>query len=265
VLGQRYPNLEYMILDGGSSDGSVDIIRRYDAELAFWASEPDGGQAAAINQGFTRSTGDILCWLNSDDMLLPGALGYVAGKLDSGRPDLLFGNCLHFSDAVAVTEGSDVRRRHRMANLDLIDYIIQPATFWTREAWEATGPLDDQMAYAFDWDWFIRARRSGVSLVPDDKYLAIYRTHDARKTSVGAGARLEELASIYSRYSGPRFELLYKECLARRRHLQLWITWIQRFRLAAIYDWLLMKLYPRMFRGFSRSEVRDVVSVALGS
>jgi glycosyltransferase involved in cell wall biosynthesis len=262
VLGQRYPNLEYMILDGGSSDGSVDIIRRYEAELAFWASEPDGGQAAAINQGFARASGDILCWLNSDDMLLPGALTYVAGKLDPTRSELVFGNCLHFSNGVAATAGSDVRRWHGMSNLDLIDYIVQPATFWTRQAWETTGQLDERMSYAFDWDWFIRARRSGVSFEPDDKYLAVYRTHDSRKTSIGGGPGLDELAWIYSTYSGPRFEQLYKECLARKRRLQFWITWIHRFRLQALRDRLLKALYPRLFRGFNRADVRDVVNVA---
>jgi glycosyltransferase involved in cell wall biosynthesis len=251
-----------MVLDGGSTDGSLDIIRRYDADLAFWASEPDGGQAAAINQGFARATGEILCWLNSDDMLLPGALRHVAGVLDPGRPELVFGNCLHFTDGDATTAGSDVRRWHRLANLDLIDYIVQPATFWTRDAWEATGRLDERMVYAFDWDWFIRARRAGVSMAPDDKYLAVYRIHDDRKTSVGGSPRLDELAWIYATYSGPRFERLYKECLARKRRLQFWITWIHRFRLQAARDRLLVTACPRLFRGFTRDEVRDVVNVA---
>jgi glycosyltransferase involved in cell wall biosynthesis len=262
VLGQRYPNLEYMILDGGSTDCSVDIIRRYQDELAFWASEPDGGQSAAVNRGLGKATGDILCWLNSDDMLLPGALRHIAGKLDTNRPELVFGNCLHFTNGVATTAGSDVRRWHGMSNLDLIDYIVQPATFWTRAAWETTGPLDERMVYAFDWDWFIRARRSGVSMVPDDRYLAIYRTHDVRKTSVGGAPRLEELAWIYATYSGPRFERLYKKCLARKRALQFWITWIHRSRLQSTRDRLLKMLYPQLFRGFTRDEVRDVVNVA---
>ena len=263
VLGQRYPDLEYMILDGGSSDGSADIIHRYEEHLAFWVSEPDGGQAAAINQGFSRATGDVLCWLNSDDMLLPGALQHAVAKLDPGRPGLVFGNCLHFSNGVAAAAGSDVRYSHQTCNLDLIDYVVQPATFWTREAWEATGPLDERLMYAFDWDWFIRARRAGVSFVPDDKYLAIYRKHDIRKTIVGGKPRQKELAWIYETYSGRQFERLYEQCLSRQRQLLFWNRWIRLFRIEALRDPLLMLLYPRMFRGFSRHEVRDVVNVSL--
>jgi glycosyltransferase involved in cell wall biosynthesis len=262
VIGQRYPNLEYMIMDGGSTDGSVEIIRRYEDQLAFWVSENDGGQSAAINRGLGIATGDIYCWLNSDDMFLPGTLMHVAGKLKPGSAELVFGNCLHFSNGVANVSGSDVRHRHETWNLELIDYVFQPSSFWTRETWDVTGPLDEQMVYAFDWDWFIRARRSGVTFVPADKYLAVYRTHDVRKTSVGGEPRLNELAGIYGTYSGPRFERLYKQCLSRQRHLSFWNTWTRRGRIEALRDPLLKLLYPKLFRGFSRSEVRDVVNVA---
>src|SRR5438067_5112001 len=95
VLGQGYPDLEYLVMDGGSTDGSAEIIQRYDGDLAYWVSEPDGGQAAAINRGFEKATGDVLCWLNSDDMHLPGTIAWVAGHLRRGEPDLVFGDCVH--------------------------------------------------------------------------------------------------------------------------------------------------------------------------
>ena len=98
VLGQCYPNLEYLVMDGGSSDGSVEIIRRFESDLAHWVSARDGGQAAAINAAFARATGDILCWLNSDDFFLPGTLHRVAQWLGKGGggPELVYGACLFF-------------------------------------------------------------------------------------------------------------------------------------------------------------------------
>ena len=138
VIGQGYPNLEFMILDGGSTDDSVAVIKKYERHLAYWVSEKDEGQAHAINKGFARATGDILAWLNSDDMYLPGALNYIASRLDVGLPELIFGNCFHFIQDKPSATGSDVRRWHEQRNLLLADYLIQPSTFWTRKAWEQT-------------------------------------------------------------------------------------------------------------------------------
>src|ERR1700678_1499461 len=92
VLGQGYPNLDYMVLDGGSTDNSVEVIKRYEKHLSFWCSEKDGGQAAAINRGFSKATGAILAWLNSDDYYLPGALKFAAEKLNVDREEIVLGN-----------------------------------------------------------------------------------------------------------------------------------------------------------------------------
>jgi glycosyltransferase involved in cell wall biosynthesis len=260
VLGQQYPNLEYIILDGGSNDESVGIISKYQQHLAYWVSEKDDGQAAAINQGFARASGDILCWLNSDDMYLPGTLLHVAARLDPAKSELLFGNCLHFIEGTSITYGSNVRYSHAQTDLMLTDYVIQPSTFWTRKVWQQTGLLDESLDFGFDWEWVLRARKSGVTFLPEDRYLSVYRIHKDHKSGTGGEQRRKELAVIYGRYAGARFERLYSRCCATKS-LAAVRKWIHRARLTRIESRFLKVAFPRLFRGFKRNEVRDVITM----
>jgi len=153
VVEQGYRNVEYSVLDGGSTDGTIDILRKYDAQLSFWRSEKDGGQAAAINEGFRRATGDILCWLNSDDLHVATTLTAVAGLLGSrlDAPIVLYGGCEMFNDR---THWREVRPAISFSRelLELVDFLDQPSVFWTRRAWEVVGPLDATLCYSFDWE-----------------------------------------------------------------------------------------------------------------
>lgn len=205
VLGQGYPNLEYIVMDGGSTDQSMEILKKYAPQLAYWQSQKDAGQADAINAGFGRATGDILCWINSDDMLLPGALPYVAQRLDLTAAQLVFGNTFHFEEKSARAYGSNVVRVAAERELRYFDYIIQPSAFWTRKAWEVTGKLAAQLHYGFDWEWFLRARQSGVAFESTHKYLSVYRIHDAHKSGTGGARRRNELINIYRQYAGENF------------------------------------------------------------
>jgi len=187
VIGQGYPNLEFIIMDGGSTDNSVEVIKKYESHLTYWVSEKDAGQADAINKGFARATGDILAWLNSDDMYLPGTLTYISSKLDTRAPELLFGNCFHFEQDKPKSEGSDVRRWHAQRSLLLADYVIQPSAFWTHETWNKVGPLDESLTFGFDWDWFIRAAKSGVV-----RMIGIYlSTAFTKRTSLAWAAKAD--------------------------------------------------------------------------
>ena len=210
VIGQQYPNLEYIIMDGGSNDGSADIIKKYERFLKHWQSQKDNGQGAAINSGFDMATGDILCWLNSDDMLMPGTLlkiGELFQKLS--EPTVVFGNCLHFNQNNPKTRGSDIEKSRATLNLDLCDYIIQPSSFWNRSAWQITGKLNEQYYFTFDWEWFIRAKKAGVNFLPVNEYLSLYRLHEAHKSGSGGGKRSLELARIYEIYSGPKIASVF--------------------------------------------------------
>jgi glycosyltransferase involved in cell wall biosynthesis len=204
VLGQDYPTLEYFVYDGGSMDNTVDVVQQFADRITAWKSEPDGGQANAINQAFERSSGEILCWINSDDFLLPGALRRVArwfqGKADT--PALIYGRALLFREK---SEWGKVQSPppHDIEHLKKLDYIVQPSSFWTRALWEKTGPLDGSMHYAFDWDWYLRACQHGTLTLVDDLFSA-YRFHADHKTSAGKEDRWAELVEVIRRHSTPK-------------------------------------------------------------
>lgn len=261
VIGQHYEPLEYIVIDGGSTDESVEILGKYAPYLAHWVSEKDDGQASALNKGFARATGDVLAWLNSDDMYLPGALAHIAAGLDPSGAEILFGNCLHVGKELPRVHGSDVRKAHAGRDLALADYIVQPSAFWTRKAWLETGPLDESLDFAFDWEWFLRARRKGVVLRPDDRYLSLYRMHPGHKTGTGGERRRNELAWIYGRYAGPEYERLFRRCCAHRSPLAAARKWLFRAGMSRVEASALKVAFPTLFRGFTRKEVGDLVTM----
>ncbi len=206
VLGQRYENLQYIVMDGGSTDKSPEIIGKYSGCLDFWTSSKDGGQADAINKGFARATGEIFCWLNSDDFLLPGALHRLADEFRD-EDDLIYGACLSFSE----TGRKCVINRppeHNYEELCLSDYIVQPSSFWRRRLWEKTGPLDSSLHYALDWEWFLRAGKQGTFRCSKTIFSA-YRFHADHKSSTGGKLRESEIFRVASRGAGQKSRAVY--------------------------------------------------------
>ncbi len=207
VLSQNYPNLEFIIVDGGSDDESVDILRRYERHLT-WTSEPDEGQAQAINKGFKRATGQIVAWLNSDDIYLPGTLSAVAGFL-ANRPevDLVYG------DYYVIDLAGQVLLRKKEIPFDHnillygLDYISQPATFFRRAIFESIGLLDERLHYGLDWEYWLRLADHGGNLAHMSRYLAAARWHPQAKTLAAPPQMYAEHQAIRDRYwNGYRFQ-----------------------------------------------------------
>jgi glycosyltransferase involved in cell wall biosynthesis len=213
VLDQKYPNLEYIIMDGGSTDNSVDVIKKYESRLAHWESKPDGGQADAINKGFNMATGDILAWLNSDDYYTPGTLERISELFTKDDLKIVFGECVLYFEKSGKKKSSRVFEYAKTHHIELSDYIIQPSSFWTKKTWDLVGNLNVELAYTFDWDWFIRAKRNGIQLHPVDYALSVYRYHDQHKTGTGGGKREEEISWIFREYHS---ELLSQKYMQRR-------------------------------------------------
>jgi glycosyltransferase involved in cell wall biosynthesis len=205
VAQQNYPNLEHFVIDGGSTDGTLAVIRAHEGSIDFWLSAPDGGQSDAINKGLRRASGELVAWLNADDYYLPGAIEHVARAYrDNLSAPFFFGDGLRVSATEEVIgnffpEG----RQHfdRYALLLGMNYILQPATFINRSALEEAGYLDTTLHYGMDSDLWMRLSGLGDP-VPVRAVLAATREHETTKTASGSFKRIEELRQISMRYSG---------------------------------------------------------------
>ena len=181
VLLQCYPNLEYGVMDGGSSDGSQAIIQKYAPFLSFWESRPDKGQSDAINRGLGRCTGSILAYLNSDDVYEPGALQAVAESFDRGDVDVAYGGFTRI-DETGNVERIHQARTFEAGHLLLDNTIAQPSTFWSAEVRKTLGDFDARLHYSMDYDYWMRACAAEFRFKKMDQYLSRFRFHSGSKT-----------------------------------------------------------------------------------
>ena len=202
VLNQDYPNLEYIIIDGGSTDGSVDIIRKYQHRLAYWVSESDLGQSHAVNKGFLRAKGEILAWVNSDDLLCTGAVRLAAEFLASNpEVSLVYGGA-NFIDADGRLMRAIRQRDFNLAHclIRVGTPIAHPAAFFRRETFQQIGLLDQGLHYLMDFDYWIRVALAGLQIARIPDTLAYLRLHPDSKT-VGQIPKLnEELMAWVTRF-----------------------------------------------------------------
>jgi hypothetical protein len=202
VLNQDYPHIEYIILDGGSTDGSLAILEKYSGRLQ-WISEPDQGQADAINKGFRMGHGDILGWLNADDLYMPQAVSQAVEQF-TRSPDISF---LH-GNAVAIDSENrsyGIRTHVHQTDYDELvferDYIVQPAAFWRASLWKAVGELDTSLKYTLDYEYWMRlARDYKLLFVP--ACFAQERIYAQTKTFGGSLDRYDEIDHVAVRHGG---------------------------------------------------------------
>ena len=222
VLNQDYPNFEYIIVDGGSTDGSVEIIKQYANQLAWWVSEPDLGQADAINKGFSHANGEIFAWLNSDDTYQPGAISQAVESL-LALPDA----ALVYGDANLIDEQGNIIGRFPSRQTDLhkllrgsVNIPQQTTFFWSR-SWNQVGPLDISFHMAMDYDLWVRlAKLASLKYVP--RLWANFRLHHEGKSVTMDDRFYPEMIRVYQRECGGGISLL----MIRWQFRRLFYAWL---------------------------------------
>jgi len=203
VLDQRYPNLDYIVMDGGSTDGTADVLKSFGDQIR-WVSKADGGQADAIALGFSQTTGEILAWLNSDDMYCAGAFEAVAEFFrDHPEIDVVYGDANYVdANGFKISPCVHIEPFSKERLLSYSDFIVQPATFFRRSAYEAAGGMNPKFNWALDYDLWIRmAERSKFAYLP--KLLANYRWVGNNKSAIGGWHRLDEIVAMFEQRNQP--------------------------------------------------------------
>jgi glycosyltransferase involved in cell wall biosynthesis len=242
VLSQSYPNLEYIIMDGGSTDGSVEIIKKYETQLAYWTSGKDAGASDAIAKGFEKATGTILAYLNSDDVYLPGALQAVAAAMSDARVDVAYGN-LTWIDGKGSVLGEQ-----RQTPFTKLGYLFggstlqQPATFWKSDLYLKCGGMTPSFRFAFDTDLFFRFALNGARFKHINRFVAAFRIHSESKSSNDLEICSRELAQLRQRYLPFPFQSFRARCVRNLTRIQRTFWYAVQGDLA----WLLNRIPDRI-------------------
>ncbi len=228
VLNQDYERIEYLLIDGGSSDNTREIIEKYSSRFAFWVSEPDKGQTDAINKGFSHAKGQILAWINSDDVYTPGAIRNAVGYLTT-HPEV----GMVYSDLDFMDETGKVIGRFNAAQTDLPKlrrgyvHIPQPAAFFRGDLWQQVGPLDPTFYFAMDYDlWTRLAAVSELKYLPGQVW-AKFRLHTEGKTVAADDRCWPDMLRVHYRDGGRPFAPIVLKYWLRKLVAPL-INWKRR-------------------------------------
>jgi glycosyltransferase involved in cell wall biosynthesis len=244
VLSQDYPRIEYMVMDGGSKDDSVDIIKSYantlksdnslsdyqDRKINWWVSEKDKGQTDAINKGFARAKGDILAWINSDDTYEPGAVS-AAVKVLQEHPEvgMVYGDCNFINEGGRVIGKFDsTQTSYRLLRQGYV-HIPQQTMFFRTDLWKQVGPLDSSFYFAMDYDlWTRLAARTEIKYIPQT--WANFRLHTSGKTILADDRCWPEMIRVHYRDGGSFFSTIVAKYYIRKLVAPLW-NWRRRMML----------------------------------
>jgi glycosyltransferase involved in cell wall biosynthesis len=226
VLNQDYEHLEYIIVDGGSTDGSLEIIQKYADRLAWWVSEPDRGQTDAINKGFARSKGEIFAWINSDDTYLEGAVAEAEAYL-TANPDVgaVYGDANLIDENGVVIGKFPARQTNYQQLMRGYVHIPQQATFFRGDLWMKVGPLDPSFFFAMDYDLWVRLSKE-APLVYHPRCWANFRLHGDAKSVESDDRCWPEMVRVYRREGGGRIS---------------WLA-LKAFLRPLIYGWMPLKI-----------------------
>ena len=260
VLSQDYPHIEYCVRDGGSTDESVEILRSYGNRFP-WVSEPDNGQTDAINRGLAPMRGDILAYLNSDDVLLPGAIATVVDHFQKHPEwDLIYGNAYQI-DADDQVLGPYPTAPFSFARLVQDCCICQPAAFWRRGIAERIGPLDESLHFAMDYEYWMRMAKTGGTLMHVPEVLACTRIHEQTKTLAGRMDVYREILLVSRRHAGDASFSQYYAYWHHRCHERA-TGWPRLFRWAPECHWYFAYLHRRWYRATHGLPWRDPLASA---
>jgi glycosyltransferase involved in cell wall biosynthesis len=216
VLSQDYPQVEYLIVDGSSTDGTLDIIHKYEDRLAWWVSETDRGQTDAINKGFARARGDILAWINSDDTYEPGALSAAVTYLQE-HPEvgMVYGDCNYINqDGDVIGKFHAAQTNYRLLRQGYT-HIPQQTMFFRANLWQQIGPLDPSFYFAMDYDLWTRiARHTEIKYVPQT--WANFRLHTSGKTILADDRCWPEMIRVHYRDGGSPLSLIVAKYYLRK-------------------------------------------------
>jgi glycosyltransferase involved in cell wall biosynthesis len=227
VLSQDYPHIEYLIVDGGSKDGTVEIIKKYESKLAWWVSEKDKGQTDAINKGFARAKGEILAWINSDDTYEPGAVSAAVKVMqEHSEVGMVYGDCNFINESGRVIgKFASAQTNYHLLRQGYV-HIPQQTMFFRANLWKQVGPLDPSFYFAMDYDLWTRiAAQKEIRYIPQT--WANFRLHTSGKTIVADDRCWPEMIKVHYRDGGSFFSTIVAKYYIRKLVAPLW-NWRRR-------------------------------------